>query len=61
MAKFKALGERVAVRLGDDDYIHGDLMVRTDTTAILPQYFAQMENGEMRDLRQEEFTILEDS
>jgi hypothetical protein len=35
----------------------GELFEMTSTTAVLPQYFARMEDGKMRDLRNENYSI----
>ena len=60
-AKFKSLGKRVAIKLAVDDVIHGELHEQVSPKTILPQFFAKLEsNGQMCDLRNDVYWIVED-
>lgn len=56
--EFKSLDARIRI-FGLAEELQGDLYELVNTTAVLPQHFALLEDGKMRDLRNDNYAVID--
>lgn len=57
--RFKSLAVTVRINSYTGGPVCGELFERVDTKAILPQYFARLDNTDMVDLRNHNYCVVE--
>ncbi len=61
MPELKSLNVRIRIHHEGPNELQGVLHERVDTTAILPQYFIVFDDGRVRDLCDDNFSVVNDS